>query len=96
MNWFLVVFFLVNGSWIEAEKLDKEGWSSTIQPSYKVCLNKMKEINNRFEDIAKYKKIELSIKFECKCLENINNLDIKNCKPRNWFQKKIFDRFFVN
>ena len=26
MKWFLVVYFLVNGEWIEAGKLNKEGW----------------------------------------------------------------------
>ena len=43
MNWFIVVYFLVNGSWIEAEKLEKEGWSPTVQTSYETCINKINE-----------------------------------------------------
>ena len=41
MNWFIVVYFLVNGSWIEADKLNKEGWSPITQPNYEVCIQKI-------------------------------------------------------
>ena len=50
MNWFIVVYFLVNGSWIEAGKLDKEGWSPITQPNYEVCMQKINESNQRFKN----------------------------------------------
>ena len=49
MNWFIVVYFLVNGSWIQADLLDKEGWSPITQPNYKVCIQKINESNQRFK-----------------------------------------------
>ena len=55
MNWFIVVYFLVNGSWIEAEKLGKEGWSPILQPNFEVCIEKINETNNRFKKIAEYR-----------------------------------------
>ena len=95
MNWFIIVYFLVNGSWIEADKLDKEGWSQTMQPNYQICIERINDANERFKKIAKYKEIELDIKFTCECRENIENLKEIKCKPRNWFQK-IIDKITVN
>ena len=41
MNWFIVVYFLINGSWIEADQLNKEGWSPIVfNLSYETCINK--------------------------------------------------------
>ena len=60
MNWFIVVYFLVSGSWIEADQLGKEGWSPITQPNYKVCIQKINESNERFKKIADYR--ENSIK----------------------------------
>ena len=94
MNWFIVVYFLINGSWIEAEKIDKEGWSKIEQPDYKICLQKINDANERFAKIAEFKEIELDIKFVCECRENTKNQDKINCKPRNWFQK-IFDKLIL-
>ena len=48
MNWFIVVYFLVNGTWIEADLLNKEGWSPILQPNYEICIDKINETNNRF------------------------------------------------
>ena len=42
MNWFIVVYFLLNGTWIEADKLGKEGWSPITQANYEVCIKKIK------------------------------------------------------
>ena len=95
MNWFIVVYFLVNGSWIEADKLKKEGWSPIEQPSYKICIQKINESNERFIKIAEYREVELDIKFQCECRKNINNSEKINCKNRNWFQK-IYDRLFLS
>ena len=94
MNWFIVVYFLVNGSWIEADQLQKEGWSPISQPSYEICIKKINESNNRFNKIAEYREIEVDIKFKCECRENIESKDIINCKERNWFQK-IYDKLFL-
>ena len=94
MDWFLVVYFLVSGSWIEAEKINKEGWSPILQPTYEVCINKINESNNRFKKIADYREIDLDIKFQCECRKNINNPKEINCKDRNWFQK-IYDKLFL-
>ena len=74
MNWFIVVYFLVNGSWIEADKLEKEGWSPIEQPSYEICIKKINESNERFIKIAEYREIELNIKFQCECRKNIEQL----------------------
>ena len=52
MNWFIVVYFFVNGSWVDADKLNKEGWSPIIQPTYEICINKINESNIRFKKIA--------------------------------------------
>ena len=87
MNWFIVVYFLVNGSWIEADRLGKEGWSPISQPNFEVCMEKINETNERFEKIAEYKKIEKDILFKCECRINIENPDEVNCKDRNWIQK---------
>ena len=54
MNWFIVVYFLVNGSWVEADKLNKEGWSPITQPNYEICMQKISESNLRFKKIADY------------------------------------------
>ena len=53
----------------------------------------MKDANERFQKIAEFKNIEVDIKFNCECRENIINPDEINCKKRNWFQKTL-DRFF--
>ena len=94
MNWFIVVYFLVNGSWVDADKLDKEGWSPILQPTYEVCINKINESNIRFKKIADYREIDLDIKFQCECRKNIDNPKEINCKDRNWFQK-IYDKLFL-
>ena len=94
MNWFIVVYFLVNGSWVDADKLNKEGWSPIIQPTYEICINKINESNSRFKKIANYREIDLDIKFQCKCRKNIDNPKEINCKSRNWFQK-IYDKLFL-
>jgi len=94
MNWFIVVYFLVNGSWVDADKLNKEGWSPIIQPTYEVCINKINESNNRFKKIADYREIDLDIKFQCECRKNIDNPKEINCKDRNWFQN-IYDKLFL-
>lgn len=94
MGWFIVVFFLVNAEWIDADRLEKEGWSKIAQPSYQECRVKIKEMNTRFEKIAIYREVDLTIKFECECLNN--NTNQVNCKPRNWFQKKIYDKYLYN
>ena len=94
MNWFIVVYFLINGSWVDADKLDKEGWSPILQPTYEVCINKINESNSRFKKIADYREIDLDIKFQCECRKNINNPKEINCKDRNWFQK-IYDQLFL-
>ena len=92
MNWFIVVYFLVNGTWVEADLLNKEGWSPILQPNYEICIDKTNEANNRFIKIAEFKEIELDIKFKCECKKNIENLNEINCKERNWFQK-IWDKW---
>ena len=94
MNWFIVVYFLINGSWVDADKLDKEGWSPIIQPTYDICINKINESNIRFKKIADYREIDLDIKFQCECRKNIDNPKEINCKDRNWFQK-IYDKLFL-
>jgi len=91
MNWFIVVYFLVNGSWVESDKLNKEGWSPIIQPTYEICIQKINESNERFEKIAEYRNTELDIKFHCECRKNLNKPNEINCKSRNWFQK-IWDK----
>ena len=78
MNWFIVVYFLVNGAWIEADKLGKEGWSPILQNDYKTCNAKINESNERFEKIAEYRKVELDIKFHCECRKNIEQSNIIN------------------
>ena len=92
MNWFIVVYFLVNGTWIEGDKLGKEGGSPITQPDYNICIQKTNESNERFIKIADYREIEVDIKFECECRENLEKLNEINCKSRNWFQK-LLDRF---
>ena len=94
MSWFIVVYFLVNGSWIDTDKLNKEGWSPIIQPTYEICINKINESNIRFKKIADYREIDLDIKFQCECRKNIDNPKEINCKDRNWFQK-IYDKLFL-
>ena len=94
MNWFIVVYFLVNGAWIEADKMGKEGWSPILQKDYYTCIEKINESNKRFQKIAEYREIELDIKFQCECKKNIKNTEIINCKDRNWYQK-IYDKLFL-
>ena len=94
MNWFIVVYFLVNGSWVDTDKLNKEGWSPIIQPTYEICINKINESNIRFKKIADYREMDLDIKFQCECRKNIDNPKEINCKDRNWFQK-IYDQLFL-
>ena len=87
MNWFIVVYFLVNGLWIEADQVGKEGWSPIIQPNYKICIKKINETNDRFKKIAEYREIDVDISFRCECRKNIEQPNKINCKPRNWFQQ---------
>ena len=94
MEWFLVVYFLVNGSWIEADKINKEGWSPIVQPTYNICIEKINDSNERFRKIAEYREIALDIKFKCECRDNNESINIVNCKERNWFQK-IYDKLFL-
>ena len=94
MNWFIVVYFFVNSNWIEADQLNKEGWSPSIQPNYETCIQKINDSNKRFKKIAEYREIELNIKMQCECRENIESTKIINCKKRNWFQK-IYDKLFL-
>ena len=94
MNWFIVVYFLVNGSWIEANQLGKDGWSPITQPSYDVCIQKINESNNRFKKIAEYREIEVDINFKCECRKSIEKPNEINCKSRNWLQK-IYDELFL-
>ena len=94
MEWFLVVYFLVNGSWIEADKINKEGWSPIVQPTYNVCIEKINDSNERFRKIADYRETELDIKFKCECRKKNESTNIINCKERNWFQKK-YDKLFL-
>ena len=93
MNWFIVVYFLIQGSWIEADQLGKEGWSPITQPSYEICIQKINDSNYRFKKIAEYRQTELDIKFQCECRKNLEQRDTINCKPRNWLQK-FWDKFF--
>ena len=94
MDWFIVVYFLINSSWIEADKINKEGWSPIVQPTYNVCVEKINDSNERFRKIADYREIELDIKFKCECILNEERTDIINCNKRNWFQK-IYDKLFL-
>ena len=94
MNWFIVVYFLVNGSWVEADKLGKEGWSPIIQPNYEICIQKINESNKRFNKIAEFREIEVDINFKCECKKNIKQPNEINCKSRNWIQK-IWDKFIL-
>ena len=94
MNWFIVVYFLVSGSWIEADKLNKEGWSPSLETNYEICAQKANDANKRFIRISEYKKIELDIKMQCECRKNIESPEIISCKERNWFQK-IYDQLFL-
>ena len=94
MEWFIVVYFLINGSWIEADKLNKEGWSPIVQPTYNVCIKKINDSNERFRKIADYRETELDIRFICECRKNIERKNIINCKERNWYQK-IYDKLFL-
>ena len=94
MSWFIVVLFLVNGAWVEAEKIGKEGWSPIIQKDYYTCIEKINESNKRFQKIAEYREIKLDIKFQCECKKNIENPERINCKDRNWYQK-IYDKLFL-
>ena len=87
MNWFIVVYFLISGAWVEADKLNKEGWSPIIQSKYKIFIEKINESNNRFIKIAEYRNVEVDIMFKCECRINIEQPNEINCKPRNWFQK---------
>ena len=95
MEWFLVVYFLVNGSWIEADKINKEGWSPIVQPTYNVCIEKINDSNERFRKIADYRETELDIKFKCECRKNNESTNIINCKERNWFQKIYYKVFLI-
>ena len=94
MNWFIVVYFLINGSWLEADQLKKEGWSPIVQPDYEICIQKINDSNERFKKIANYREIELNIKMQCECRKNIESPELINCKERNWFQK-IYDKLFL-
>ena len=65
MKWFLVVYFLVNGEWVEAGKLNKEGWWAIEKESEKVCLEKMNFANYNLKRIADYRQIVPDVKFAC-------------------------------
>jgi len=65
MKWFLVVYFLVNGEWIEAGKLNKEGWWAVEKENKEVCLEKMNFANYNLKRIADYRQIVSNVKFEC-------------------------------
>ena len=95
MNWFIVVYFLVNGLWIEADQAGKEGWSPIIQPSYKICIQKINETNNRFKKISEYREIDVDINFRCECRKNIEQPNKINCKPRNWLQQ-LWDKLIID
>ena len=95
MNWFIVVYFLINGSWIEADQLEKEGWSPIVQHNYEICIQKTNESNERFQKIADYREIKLDIKFKCECRKNLEQPNEINCKKRNWFQK-IWDKLNIS
>ena len=94
MEWFIVVYFLIKGYWVESDSINKEGCSHIQQPNYKVCIEKINESNERFIKIAEYREIELDIKFKCECRKNESNPEIINCKDRNWLQQ-IYDKFFL-
>ena len=94
MNWFIVIYFLVSGSWIEADQLNKEGWSPSVQHSYETCIQRINDSNKRFKKIAEYREIELDVKMQCECRKNIESPELINCKERNWFQK-IYDKFLL-
>ena len=57
MNWFIVIYFLINGSWIEADQLNKEGWSPSVQPNYETCIQKINNSNERFKKSSKVGRI---------------------------------------
>ena len=78
MNWFIVVYFLVNGSWLEADQIEKEGWSPSVQPNYEICIERISESNDRFKKIAEYREIEVDINFKCECRENIEQTNGRN------------------
>ena len=94
MEWFIVVYFLVKGSWIEADQLNKEGLSPSIQPSYETCIQKINDSNERFKKIADFREVELDIKFKCECRKNLEQPNKINCKARNWFQN-IWDKISI-
>ena len=94
MNWFIVVYFLINGSWLEADQLKKEGWSPIVQLDYEFCIQKINDSNERIKKIADYREIELDIKFQCECRENLNNPNEITCHQRKWLQK-IYDNLFL-
>ena len=94
MNWFIVVYFFVSGSWVEADKIGKEGWSPIVQDSYYNCIEKINKSNNRFKKIAEYREIELDIKFACECRKNDLSSEKINCKDRNWLQN-LYDKYFL-
>ena len=73
MEWFLVVYFLSKGNWIEAEDLGKEGWSPIIQKDYYECIEKSNDTKKIFKKIAEYREIELDILFKCECRINEEN-----------------------
>ena len=95
MNWFIVVYFLVNGLWIEADQVGKEGWSPIIQPSYEICIKKINETNDRFKKIAEYREIDVDISFRCECRKNVEQPNKINCKPRNWLQQ-LLDKLIID
>ena len=79
---------------MDADQIDKEGWSPSVQPNYEICIQRIKESNNRFRKIAEYREIEVDINFKCECRENIEQPNEINCKPRNWFQQ-LWDKFIL-
>ena len=61
MNWFIVVYFLINGSWLEADQLKKEGWSPIVQPDYEICIQKINDLTK--DDTQTKKKLSKKSNF---------------------------------
>ena len=58
---------------LKPDQLKKEGWSPILQPDYEICIQKINDSNERFKKIADYREIELDIKFQCECRENLDH-----------------------
>ena len=49
MKWFLVVYFLVNGSWYPGEVVEPNGWSSREYPTKQECEFRRDIMNESFD-----------------------------------------------